>query len=155
MADLLRETGAGRTSKAGRETSSLPSFRCREEHVNYPTIMEDVKQKLEAVPVGAEPVREEFRDFAHDVDKTLELLVEALRGEKLVVRELPDLREDHHRLIRSANSEMFRFALVNEETDRMTNSLNTQRDEVLHWERLQVAADGLHDRIIRDERASS
>jgi len=26
---------------------------------------------------------------------------------------------------------------------------------VLHWERLQVAADGLHDRIIRDERASS
>ena len=117
--------------------------------------MEDVKQKLEAVPVGAEPVREEFRDFAHDVDKTLELLAEALRGEKLVVRELPDLREDHHRLIRSANSEMFRFPLVNEETDRMTNSLNTQRDQVLHWERLQVAADGLHDRIIRDERASS
>jgi hypothetical protein len=89
------------------------------------------------------------------VDKTLELLAAALRGEKLVVRELLDLREDHHRLIRSANSEMFRFALVNEETDRMTNSLNTQRDQVLHWERLQVAADGLHDRIIRDERASS
>ncbi|MGA8191419.1 MAG: hypothetical protein WB776_26145, partial [Candidatus Sulfotelmatobacter sp.] len=99
----------------------MPSFRCREEHVNYPTIMEDVKQKLEAVPVGAGPVREEFRDFAHDVDKTLELLAAALRGEKLVVRELPDLREDHHRLIRSANSEMFRFALVNEETREVAN----------------------------------
>jgi hypothetical protein len=83
--------------------------------------MDDVKQKLEAVPVGAGPVREEFRDFAHDVDKTLELLAAALRGEKLVVRELPDLREDHHRLIRSANSEMFRFALVNEETREVAN----------------------------------
>ena len=60
---------------------------------------------LEAVPVGAEPVHEEFRDFADNVDKTLELLAAALRGEKLVVRDLPDLREDHHRLTSSADSE--------------------------------------------------
>ena len=92
---------------------------------------------LEAVPVGAEPVREEFRDFERDVEETLELLASALRGEKVVVRDLPDLREDHHRLVRSANSEMIRYALVNEETDRMTNSLNTLREQVLQWERLQ------------------
>ena len=97
--------------------------------------MDDVKQKLEAVPVGAGPVREEFRDFAHDVDKTLELLAAALRGEKLVVRDLPDLREDHHRLTRSANSGMTRYTLVMEETDRMTNSLNTLREQVLQWKR--------------------
>lgn len=92
---------------------------------------------LEAVPVGAEPVREEFRDFARDVESTIELLAAALRGEKLVVRDLPDLREDHLRLVRSANSEMSRYALVNEETDRMTNSSNTLREQVLQWERLQ------------------
>ncbi len=90
---------------------------------------------LEAVPVGAEPVHEEFRDFADNVDKTLELLAAALRGEKLVVRDLPDLREDHHRLTRSANSGMTRYTLVMEETDRMTNSLNTLREQVLQWKR--------------------
>ncbi len=89
---------------------------------------------LEAVPIGAEPLREEFRDFARDVERTLEQLEAALQGEKLVVRDLPDLREDHYRLVHSASS---RFALVNDETDRMTNSLNTLREQVLQWERLQ------------------
>ena len=91
---------------------------------------------LEVVPVGAEPVRQEFRDFARDVEKTLELLAAALRGEKAVIRDLPDLREDHHRLVRSENSAMFRYALVNEETDRMTNSLNTLREQIRQWENL-------------------
>ena len=91
---------------------------------------------LETVPVGSAPVRQEFPDFARDVEKTLELLTAALRGEKLPVRDLPDLREDHHRLVHAAHSEMARYALVNEETDRMTNSLNTLREQVLQWERL-------------------
>ncbi len=91
---------------------------------------------LEVVPVGAEPVRQEFRDFARDVEKTLELLAAALRGEKAVIRDMPDLREDHHRLVRSENSEMLRYALVNEETDRMTNSLNTLREQIRQWENL-------------------
>jgi uncharacterized membrane protein YccC len=92
---------------------------------------------LEVVPVAAEPVYEEFRVFAHDVEKTLEQMATALRGGKVVARHLPDLREDHRRLLDSANSEMIRYALVNEETDRMTNSLNTLREQVLQWERLQ------------------
>jgi uncharacterized membrane protein YccC len=91
---------------------------------------------LEVVPVGAEPVHEEFLIFARDVEKTLEQLATALRGVKVVARHLPDLREDHHRLVDSADSEMIRYALVNEETDRMTNSLNTLREQVLQWERL-------------------
>jgi uncharacterized membrane protein YccC len=93
---------------------------------------------LEAVPVGAETVREEFRDFARDVEKTLELLANSLRGEKLDVRNLADLREDHHRLVRAANYETTRYGLVNEETDRMTNCLNTLRQQVLQWERLRA-----------------
>lgn len=93
---------------------------------------------LETVPVGSTPVRQEFTDFARDVEKTLGLLTGALRGEKLAVRHLPDLREDHHRLVRAANSETARYALVNEETDRMTNSLNTLREQVLQWERMQA-----------------
>jgi uncharacterized membrane protein YccC len=92
---------------------------------------------LEAVPVGTAPVNEEFLVFARDVEKTLEQLAKALRGEKVVARHLPDLREGHHRLVDSADSEMIRYALVNEETDRMTNSLNTLREQVLQWERLK------------------
>ncbi len=92
---------------------------------------------LEVVPVGTAPVHEEFRVFTHDVEKTLDQLAAALRGEKIVVRHLPDLREDHHRLVDSADSETIRYALVYEETDRMTNSLNTLRQQVLQWERLQ------------------
>ena len=41
------------------------------------------------VPAGAEPVREEFRSFANDVEKTLELLARMLRGEKVIIRQLP------------------------------------------------------------------
>jgi uncharacterized membrane protein YccC len=89
---------------------------------------------LEVVPVGVEPAREEFRDFARDVEVTLEELAAALRGEKVLSRNLPDLREDHHRLLRSEAS---RFALVIEETDRMTNSLNTLCEQVRQWQRLQ------------------
>jgi HAMP domain-containing protein len=82
-------------------------------------------------------VHEEFRDFTHDVEKTLELLATALRGAKLNLRNMVDLREDHRRLVRATNSEMTRHGLVNEETDRMTNSLNTLRQQVLQWERLR------------------
>jgi hypothetical protein len=51
---------------------------------------------------------------------------------------MADLREDHHRLVRAANSETIRHGLVNEETDRMTNSLNTLRKQVLQWQRLRA-----------------
>jgi hypothetical protein len=92
---------------------------------------------LEVIPIGAAPVRQEFLDFARDVEKTLDALAAVLRGEKISLRNLPDLREDHHRLLRSANSAIARYALINEETDRMTNSLNTLREQVMQWERLK------------------
>ena len=46
--------------------------------------------------------------------------------------ELPDLREDHHALAHSEDPATERYAL-NVETDRLTNSLNTLREELLKW----------------------
>jgi uncharacterized membrane protein YccC len=88
---------------------------------------------LEVVPIGAEPARRELVDFARDVEKTVQVLCAALRAEKTSFRTLPDLREDHHRLVSAASSDIVRYALVNEETDRITNSLNTLREQIVHW----------------------
>ena len=90
---------------------------------------------LEAGLVRSRPVpaRLAFRPFAADVDLTLERLAAALRGAAVVLEELPDLREDHHALITSGDSGVERYALVNIETDRMTNSLNTLTREILAW----------------------
>lgn len=89
---------------------------------------------LEVAPNESAVVHPELRDFARDVEVTLEKLASALRGQKVRARDLPDLREDHHRLVYSPDS---RFTLVNAETDRMTNSLNTLREQIWQWQRLQ------------------
>jgi hypothetical protein len=49
----------------------------------------------------------------------------------LSFRNQPDLREHHHRLADAARSETLRYALVNEETDRITNSPNTVREQIV------------------------
>jgi uncharacterized membrane protein YccC len=76
--------------------------------------------------------RVKFHKFAEDVDVTLRLLSAALRGQPVGARQLPDLREDHHALVHSPESEGT-YALVNVETDRITNSLNTLAGEILRW----------------------
>ena len=68
---------------------------------------------------------------------TLYYLAAALRGSTLTRNDLPDLREDHHALVESGDSLGERYALVNVETDRITNSLNTLSEEVLRWIDLQ------------------
>jgi uncharacterized membrane protein YccC len=79
------------------------------------------------------PAREEFRIFANDVEATLQQLAEAFRTGCLDVPSLPDLREDHERLIRAGESANARHALVNVETDRIANSLNTLAEDVTRW----------------------
>jgi uncharacterized membrane protein YccC len=90
---------------------------------------------LEAGLVSSHPVppREAFRPFANDVELTLYLLAAFLRGSRLTREMLPDLREDHHALVHSGDALTERYALVNVETDRITNSLNTISEEVLSW----------------------
>ncbi|MEP6602215.1 MAG: FUSC family protein, partial [Nitrospirota bacterium] len=76
----------------------------------------------------AEP--EPFRRFANDVEMSLYLLGAVLRGSPIVSGDLPDLREAHHNLIQASGSPAERFLLLNVETDRITNSLNTLREQV-------------------------
>ncbi len=85
-----------------------------------------------AISASHVPPREAFRKFAKDVDTTLDRLAAALRGSPVEAAGLPDLREDHHALIHSSESEGT-YALVNVETDRITNSLNTLGVEILKW----------------------
>jgi uncharacterized membrane protein YccC len=79
------------------------------------------------------PPRDAFRTFSHDVERTLYFLAASLRGSSIRPGDLPDLREDHHALLRSGDSRVERYALVNIETDRVTNSLNTLREQIISW----------------------
>jgi uncharacterized membrane protein YccC len=89
----------------------------------------------------AAPARQEFRVFAGDVEKSLEMLASALRGQRVPEKELPDLREDHTKLLQSGYPQTERYTLSNVEADRMTNSLNTLREQVLGWSRAVARSD--------------
>jgi len=80
--------------------------------------------------------RPAFRDFADAVDKTLQLLSGKVRGQRVVERDFPDLRELYLRLANSGDPQLTLYALSNIEADRMTNSLNTLREQVFAWSRL-------------------
>jgi uncharacterized membrane protein YccC len=88
---------------------------------------------LEVISLKALPARNEFQLFSSDVAKMLDTLMSALRGNPGALRHVPDLREDYHRLVKSAESKMSRYALANEEADRITNSLNTLAEQVAYW----------------------
>ncbi len=59
----------------------------------------------------------------------------ALRGTRPPDNAFPNLREDHNRLVAIGDPHTERYALVNVEADRMTNSLNTLREQILGWSR--------------------
>lgn len=82
---------------------------------------------LEAALAGSAsvPVRPTFPVFAAAVSTTLDKLAGALLGKPLDRAALPDLRELHRELARSGDPNFGRHALVNVETDRIANSLNT------------------------------
>jgi uncharacterized membrane protein YccC len=89
------------------------------------------------LPSARPPVRPEFRVFAADVVATLKGISATLRRERQP-QKLPDLREDHRRLIESQAAGE-RYALMNVEADRMTNSLNTLREQAEAWKALTDA----------------
>ncbi len=82
--------------------------------------------------------RAEFSAFAEDVENTLHLLGKALRGTRVRTKEFPDLREDHQRLLQSGDAKTEQYGLVNTEADRITNSLNTLREQVTEWLRAET-----------------
>lgn len=91
---------------------------------------------LEAGLTASAPAapRAEFRSFTHQVELTLHSLAAALRGSPLSLPDLPDLREAHHALVADQDGgNVARYDLVNTETDRLTNSLNTLTEQVIQW----------------------
>ena len=82
----------------------------------------------------AVPARHAFADLANAVDTTLYLLSAYLRGKSTPhPNDLPDLREAHHALVTSGDSNVERYALVNVESDRVTNSVNSLVVDVFNW----------------------
>lgn len=83
------------------------------------------------------PAREAFRKFANHLELTLYYLAAALRGSPLNLEDLPSLRDDYQALVESGDSLTERYALVNVETDRLTNSSNTLGEQILDWMAMQ------------------
>lgn len=77
------------------------------------------------------PARPAFLAFANDVEVTLHSLAASLRGSPVPQSDLPDLREAHRVLVHAGDPVTERYALVNVETDRITNSLNTLTELIL------------------------
>ncbi|MGI8989653.1 MAG: FUSC family protein [Bryobacteraceae bacterium] len=90
---------------------------------------------LEAGLSNREPVpaRGAFRQFVNDVERTLYFLGAKLRGSKILPGDLPALRESHRQLIKSGDSPTESHDLVNVETDRLTNSVNTLGEQICGW----------------------
>jgi uncharacterized membrane protein YccC len=90
------------------------------------------------LPAVRPTVRPEFRAFAADATTTLKGLAAELRAEGRLPR-WADLRADHRRLIAAPGAEGDQYALTNVEADRMTNSLNTLREQIEEWRRVRRA----------------
>jgi uncharacterized membrane protein YccC len=88
--------------------------------------------------------RRETNEFALLVDQTLASIADALRHNKPLPRELPDLRAAHNRILHSREPGSGRYTLVNIETDRITTSVNTLVENI----RSQTA-------LLREARAGS
>lgn len=90
---------------------------------------------LEAGIIGSPPHTPPpvFQTFANDVEFTLFYLAAALRGSSSAAQALPKLRDDHRRLLeaRASLSPNGEFILI--ETDRITISLNTLREQVMRY----------------------
>ncbi len=74
----------------------------------------------------------ELRQFLDQVELTLYYLASAIRGGAMKARDWPDLREQHRLLSAALTGEM-EHSLVRVETDRMTNALNSFREQLMGW----------------------
>jgi uncharacterized membrane protein YccC len=88
---------------------------------------------LEAGMLRGEKSIEALGAFMRDVDSTLYFLAQALTGSKPASDSLPQLREDHRKLVQATKglAQADDYLLV--ETDRLTVSLNTLREQVMRY----------------------
>jgi uncharacterized membrane protein YccC len=71
--------------------------------------------------------------FGEQVDRTLAAVSTALRHRTPLPEDLPDLRQTHNAIMETREAPADRYALVNVETDRITTSVNTLREQVNAW----------------------
>lgn len=87
---------------------------------------------IEAEYYGNRPkrVRPATVEFARQLETTLDAIAAALRTAKPLPPELPNLREAHNAILASAEPAQEQYTLIDTETDRMTVSLNSLREQV-------------------------
>ncbi|HEY7387260.1 MAG TPA: hypothetical protein VH640_02050, partial [Bryobacteraceae bacterium] len=85
---------------------------------------------IQSPPRGPAPA---FQTFANDVEFTLYLLAAVLRGWRGTGEELPKLRDDHRHLVEAGQALSPSEAFLLLETDRLTVSLNTLREQVFRY----------------------
>ena len=76
--------------------------------------------------------------FAASVARTLMLLADTLRGSRIPLKDFPDLREEYRALVQAragTGGDGSQFDSINIEADRITNSVNTLAEQVMHWTR--------------------
>ncbi|MBV9761096.1 MAG: FUSC family protein [Acidobacteriaceae bacterium] len=76
---------------------------------------------------------EAFETFATDVEFTLYFLATALRGSPAATQTLPKLREDHSRLVAARDSFSPADEFILSQTDVVTTSLNSLREQVMRY----------------------
>jgi uncharacterized membrane protein YccC len=141
-ADLDRKRVAGRLARSNMEASferlsaepgvsrqqiDLVGAMLASSHRLIHSIMALEAASAQTKPVSARP---EFLIFASEVEVTLSLLAARLRGGKTLSRSFPDLRQTYQNLVAAGDLHIDRYALVNVESDRITNSLNTLAEQV-------------------------
>lgn len=72
-----------------------------------------------------------FKIFAESIEHSLMLLCQALRGREVTFNEFPDVRRAYEQFAESQENAGEQYAILYEETDRMTNSLVTLTEQVL------------------------
>jgi uncharacterized membrane protein YccC len=84
-----------------------------------------------ASPFALDPEQQKiFKSFAEKIAITLDNLSRALHGQEIANNEYPDLRAAFVEL-EKMRAEQDRYGLFFDETDRMTNSLNTLREFIV------------------------
>jgi len=86
-----------------------------------------VQLRAESVPSPGET----FKAFSQDVEFTLYFLAASLRGSAAATETLPKLREDYRRMVDAREEFLQADAFLLSETDRITTSLNTLREQVM------------------------
>lgn len=80
-----------------------------------------------------EACRPVLRNFLDQVDLMLYFLATTLRGSNAEIHNMYHLREHYRKLAECLAAQGLRGSLLQVEADRMTNALNTLRDQVVEW----------------------